>query len=127
MQIPQLPKEAREELPGATERASKYRGTFLWYLLIISIPSIISLVLFIKSLYSDTISDLKRALSEQKGETIKCREENIVLNERIISLLEHGTTKLEAVSNKTDTLSIKVDAAENNFSKTIKRIKNAVR
>lgn len=127
MQIPQLHKEAREELPAATEKASKYRGTFLWYLIIIGVPSLVGLIMFIKSLYANTISDLKKEVKEQKVETDNCRAENKVLNERIISLLERGTTKLEEVSNKTDTLGLKAEVTENNFSKTLKTIKNAVK
>lgn len=127
MQIPQLPKEAREELPAVTEKASKYRGTFLWYLIIIGVPSLVGLIMFIKSLYANTISDLKKEVKEQKIETDNCRAENKVLNERIISLLERGTTKLEEVSNKTDTLELKAEVTENNFSKTLKTIKNAVK
>lgn len=60
------------------------------------------------------------------GKLAKCEDEKENKTNQIISLLEKGTTKLERVERKADTLDQKTDNNAESFNSTIKTLKNAV-
>ncbi len=61
MKIPDLPKEAANELPAATDKVSKYRGTYVWWVTGFMLSAIVSLAIWGSAQYNRGLLDGKKS------------------------------------------------------------------
>ena len=71
-----LPEEAREELPGAKEKVSKYRGTFVWWVVVVLYTS---LLFYQRALIQDKDKQIENGQLREakKDKTIEQKQQKI--------------------------------------------------
>lgn len=120
MDLPQLPKEARHELPGATDKSKRYRGTFVWWVIVALVSAVGALGWALNASNKSRLADKDRQIKELTRE----RDE---YKYYAIPALKEIEPQLKKVEQKVDTIQQQAAKNDDHFSKILNKAKDAVR
>lgn len=123
--LPQLPEEAKGELPAGDTKLKEVRGTLAWYNIVIMMTIIVVLTSVIYGLFKTQNENCREDNKLLKLENAELKKENKETLQQVIDYLQNVDDKINITDSKVDTTLVTAEENAKLIQSSLNTLKRA--